>query len=105
VCVNNNSMSSIALRRLAITCRSTSSIYRNQRTFTTSLPLFTETNSGNSVDSPRTVTIIPGKHIRLLISHNHAFPFKVMVLVQKLQIVFKKYLMLQVYRSIGNRSM
>jgi hypothetical protein len=98
-------MSSIALRRLALTCRPTSSIYRNQRTFTTSLPLFNETNSGSSVDSPRTVTLIPGKHIRLLISHNHCFPFKVMVLVQKFQIVFKKYLMRLMYQSIGNRLM
>ena len=56
-------MSSIALRRLALTCRPTSSIYRNQRTFTTSSPLFTETNNASSSDAPRTVTLIPGDGI------------------------------------------
>ncbi len=57
-------MSSIALRRLAVACRPTSSIYKLQRTFTTSSPLFTETNGSsttNATDAPRTVTMIPGK--------------------------------------------
>jgi len=62
----NNRMSSIALRRLAITCRPTSSTYKYQRTFTTSSPLLTETNTSsssttNTADEPRTVTLIPGK--------------------------------------------
>ncbi len=68
VCVKNSSMSSIVLRRLALTCRPTPSIYKYQRTFTTSSPLFSETNSSsssstttNSTDSPRTVTLIPGE--------------------------------------------
>lgn len=55
-------MSSIALRRLAITCRPTASIYKHNRTFTTSSPLLTETNNTtNATDEPRTVTLIPGK--------------------------------------------
>jgi hypothetical protein len=57
-------MSSIALRRLAIAYRPTSSIYQLQRTFTTSSPVFTETNSSSTTDatdSLRTVTMIPGK--------------------------------------------
>jgi hypothetical protein len=61
-------MSSVVLRRLAITCRSASSIYHG-RGFATSSPLSTETNSsGNtdttttpSSDTTRTITLIPGK--------------------------------------------
>jgi hypothetical protein len=67
-------MSSIAFRRLAVTCRLTSSIYRHQRTFITSPSLSTETNSSNSTtdttDSPRTVTLIPGDGIGPEISHS-----------------------------------
>ncbi len=61
----NSSMSSVVLRRLATTCRPTSSMYY-RRTFATSSPLFVDTNSSNSnttntTDGPRTVTLIPGK--------------------------------------------
>ncbi len=101
--LNNNSMLSIALRRLAITCRSTSSIYKHQRTFTTSSTVLNEANNGNSNELPRTVTLIPGKYIQLMIINSHLFIFKVMVLVQKFHIVFKKYLTLQMYHSIGNQ--
>jgi hypothetical protein len=60
-------MSSVVLRRLAITCRPASAIYHG-RNFATSSPLFTETNSTSSntnpttpsPDTPRTVTLIPG---------------------------------------------
>jgi hypothetical protein len=70
-------MSSVALRRFAITCRSPSSIY-HRRTFATSSPLFTETNSSNdnaatstvSPDTPRTITLIPGDGIGPEISHS-----------------------------------
>jgi hypothetical protein len=103
-------MSSIALRRLAVACRPTSSIYKLQRTFTTSSPLFTETNGSstttNATDAPRTVTMIPGKKkFNFLLSHINLFSFKVMVLARKFQIVFKKYLKLLMYHSIGNLSM
>jgi hypothetical protein len=61
-------MSSVVLRRLTNTCRPASSIYHG-RSFTTSSPLFTETNSSSShtdtttssADNPRTITLIPGK--------------------------------------------
>jgi hypothetical protein len=60
-------MSSVVFRRLAITCRPASSIYHG-RSFTTSSPLFTETNKSSSgtdtttpsPDTPRIVTLIPG---------------------------------------------
>ncbi len=60
-------MSSVVLRRLALTCRPASSIYHG-RSFTTSSPLFNETNTSSntdtttpSPDTPRTITLIPGK--------------------------------------------
>ncbi|CAF0997738.1 unnamed protein product [Adineta steineri] len=71
-------MSSVVLRRLAITCRPTTSIYHG-RTFSTSSPLFTETNSSHnsntntttpSSDAPRTVTLIPGDGIGPEISNS-----------------------------------
>jgi len=59
-------MSSVALRRFAIKCRPASSFYHG-RSFATSSPLFTETNSSSnsdtttpSSDTHRTVTLIPG---------------------------------------------
>jgi hypothetical protein len=61
-------MSSVVLRRLAITCRPASSIYHG-RSFATSSPLFTETHKSSSTtntttpstDTTQTVTLIPGK--------------------------------------------
>ncbi len=56
-------MSFSVLRRLATTCRSTSLIY-SRRTFTTSSPNFDEASSSTttaSAESPRIVTLIPGK--------------------------------------------
>jgi hypothetical protein len=62
-------MSSIVLRRLGATCRPATSLYHG-RNFTTSSPLFAETNSSSSntdtttssSDVTRTVTLIPGRN-------------------------------------------
>ncbi|CAF1256053.1 unnamed protein product [Adineta steineri] len=53
-------MSSVVLRRLAITCRPTTSIYHG-RTFSTSSPLFTETNSTDRIEKACFATIKDGK--------------------------------------------
>ncbi len=61
-------MSSVVLRRLAVTCRPVSSIYHG-RHFSTSSPFMNETNSSSnnidtttpSQDTSRTVTLIPGR--------------------------------------------
>ncbi|CAF4324826.1 unnamed protein product, partial [Rotaria sordida] len=57
-------MSFALLRRLAITCHSTSSSIYYRRTFATSSSLFNQTNTSttsttDSNDSPRTITLIP----------------------------------------------
>ena len=57
-------MSSLVLRRLAITCRP---IY-NRRTFATSAPLSDDASNKtadttNAADAPRTITLIPGDGI------------------------------------------
>jgi isocitrate dehydrogenase (NAD+) len=70
-------MSSVVLRHLAIKCRPASSIYHG-RSFTTSAPLFTETNSSSSntdttnssPNTPRIVTLIPGDGIGPEISNS-----------------------------------
>ena len=59
-------MSSTTLRRLAIVCRSTPSLYHGRRSFLTSSPHLVETSgtpdsSTPNADSPRTVTLIPGE--------------------------------------------
>ena len=62
-------MSSVVLRRLATTCRPIPSFYHG-RSFTTSSPLLTETNStssntdttGSSSNETRTITLIPGRN-------------------------------------------
>lgn len=72
VCVKNqNTMSSIVLRRLAQTCRPTSSLY-SHRTFATSPALSADSNANTnaSPDTPRTVTLIPGDGIGPEIAHS-----------------------------------
>jgi isocitrate dehydrogenase (NAD+) len=72
-----NNMSSIVLRRLGATCRPATSLYHG-RNFTTSSPLFAETNSSSSntdtttssSDVTRTVTLIPGDGIGPEISNS-----------------------------------
>ncbi|CAF0733999.1 unnamed protein product [Adineta ricciae] len=63
-------MSSVVLRRLAIKCRPPTSIYHG-RSFSTSLPLFTDANTTTpSSDTQRTVTLIPGDGIGPEISNS-----------------------------------
>lgn len=57
-------MSSLALRRLALTYRPNLSLYKQQRTFATSLPLCSDAN--NQTDQIRTVTLIPGNKRKTL---------------------------------------
>jgi len=61
-------MSSLALRRLALTYRPNLSLYKQQRTFATSLPLCSDAN--NQTDQIRTVTLIPGDGIGPEISNS-----------------------------------